>query len=185
MNGKISKIQLMGDGLRFRRKRKFQDIDNMTYNNQPWEEENIQEKQLTAIQEEEKSRKSKKMKQSKNKENVNLPKRINEDYIKPETAQVNSYNNIMPNKKESNKNNTKLVQNENFKEIDIKISNSNVSSISDNKKAYLKEVENVKDKVRDYDEYLFKELFPLMGQKLKACCINNSRALKDFKCNNN
>jgi hypothetical protein len=176
MNGKICKIQFMGDGLRYRRKRKYQDIDSLIQDEQILEKAKIDQKEGPPNPQEEISKKSKKLKQTilNTKENSNpFPK---EESKKFEKIQI-KFNKVIAEEKFEN-----TIKKDEEIELEKKYFNNFTNPDSDIKKTYKQEVEKAIHKVNNYQNYFLNESLPLMGEKIKASCINNSRTLKDFKC---
>ena len=208
-------VEVMKDGIRFRRKRKHKDIDKMLVDEpmeiQEQEVHNSKENQNQKIFSEDETghSKGKKFKYSKNKENKNSQneKIIQQSNINKQNEIIlntnNNIQNIVPSnlqvqnnistkviyddKEKENKTSNKMTLEEILKkEVNDKENGFNAikqqsSNISENRKAYLLELERIKSVVKNFQHHFLNISFPLMQKKLVACCKKNTRSVRDFK----
>lgn len=208
-------VEVMKDGIRFRRKRKHKDIDKMLVD----EQMEIQEQEVHNSKENQNQKffsedetgpsKGKKFKYSKNKENKNSQneKIIQQSNINKQNEIIlntnNNIQNIVPSniqvqnnistkviyddKEKENKVSNKITLEEILKkEVNDKENGFNAikqqsSNISENRKAYLLELERIKSVVKNFQDHFLNISFPLMQKKLVACCKKNTRSVRDFK----
>jgi hypothetical protein len=197
MEENFSEVKLMGDGLRYRKKRKFKDAgqpaegienkkakENVDSKGKIFKFSVNKESNIGSVLNENKLISNNNIKKIKESDSKELNKEqipvsdINKLESKLKTASLITHGGILPKIQPTTLAKFDYIQKEIMNEGSAKNLNMNTNQ---NKKKYLKEFERMKNIVKKYEEYFTNDYMLLLIDKVLLLCGKNDKKLKNFK----